>query len=576
MKKIILFLIILISSFMFINTQAEEYYYINGTYVRMRSTPSSSGSKVLEFPKDAIISLLSREVYVGSGCDAGWYHVSYNGQTGYVCKEYVSVRNSLSSYGRPWNTPKKSIVGGAEYIYKNYIASGQYNSYLKKFNVNPNSSSPFAHQYMTNLQAPASEASISYSSYTNNGLMDLPLVFEIPIFNNMPASTYNASIKNTGIEEMWNIEDYDFENYLNGQGFPDTYKTKLRVLHKRHPNWVFKSLNTTYDFAYAAERQRTVGAMPNNSGQCWGDANSVESGWCIPSYDAAAFFMDPRNFLIEKYILQFESLNYSDNQTEAVVQSILNNTAMAGISALDNQSFASIFVEAGKTNNVSPVYLASLARQESGNGTGFGARGEPFDYNGIHYDGNLYNYFNIGASSSESNPVLAGLVFASGGVTSNAGGTSSSGSSNSGGTSSDSYVGMLGGVSSGSFLKGYETGTTAGGIKAKVNGQANVVITDANGQVLGDGAVIGTGARITISDGSSTYTYTLVIKGDLNGDGNINSADLLRVRQYLIGSTSLNDSFKEAADVNKDGVLNSADLLRVRQQLLGTFKIVQG
>ena len=57
--------------------------------------------------------------------------------------------------------------------------------------------------------------------------------------------------------------------------------------------------------------------------------------------------------------------------------------------------------------------------------------------------------------------------------------------------------------------------------------------------------------------------------GDLSGDGLINSADLLLVRQYLLGSKSLNGVYFYAGDINNDKLINSADLLRVRQHLLG-------
>ena len=53
----------------------------------------------------------------------------------------------------------------------------------------------------------------------------------------------------------------------------------------------------------------------------------------------------------------------------------------------------------------------------------------------------------------------------------------------------------------------------------------------------------------------------------------INSADLLKVRQHLLGTSVLTGEYFDAADIDSNGVINSADLLRVRQHLLGTKSI---
>lgn len=92
------------------------------------------------------------------------------------------------SYGRPWNTPYKSIVGGAQFLGTSYINVGQDTLYTQKFNVT-NSSCLFSHQYMTNVQAPASEALTVYNAYANNSLLSSSLVFEIPVYKNMPNSS---------------------------------------------------------------------------------------------------------------------------------------------------------------------------------------------------------------------------------------------------------------------------------------------------------------------------------------------------------------------------------------------------
>lgn len=87
------------------------------------------------------------------------------------------------SYERPWNTPEKSILGGALYYGNNYVKVGQDTFYLKKFNVQGNNL--YKHQYMTNIQAAASEGAVYAKAY-NDEMKQTALEFKIPVYNNMP------------------------------------------------------------------------------------------------------------------------------------------------------------------------------------------------------------------------------------------------------------------------------------------------------------------------------------------------------------------------------------------------------
>ncbi|MDE6023895.1 MAG: cadherin-like beta sandwich domain-containing protein [Lachnospiraceae bacterium] len=89
------------------------------------------------------------------------------------------------SYGRPWDTVKKSIVGGAQFLGTSYINVGQDTLYTQKFNVT-NKGSLFSHQYMTNVQAPATECITNYNAYKNNNILDTAMVFKIPVYLDMP------------------------------------------------------------------------------------------------------------------------------------------------------------------------------------------------------------------------------------------------------------------------------------------------------------------------------------------------------------------------------------------------------
>ena len=125
------------------------------------------------------------------------------------------------------------------------------------------------------------------------------------------------------------------------------------------------------------------------------------------------------------------------------------------------------------------------------------------------------------------------------------------------------------------YIKGYEIGTSVASIKERVGNNANVVVKNPSGNELGDGDLIGTGYTIEISNDKGSNTYTYVMYGDVSGDGEINSADLLKIRQYLLGQVNLDGAFKTSAYISGDNEINSADLLKLRQHLLGTSSISQ-
>ena len=87
------------------------------------------------------------------------------------------------SYGRPWNSVEKSITGGAQNYGENYVKAGQNTFYLKKFNVQ--GSNLYKHQYMSNIQAAASEGAKLSQAYTAS-MKQNALDFIIPVYENMP------------------------------------------------------------------------------------------------------------------------------------------------------------------------------------------------------------------------------------------------------------------------------------------------------------------------------------------------------------------------------------------------------
>ena len=97
----------------------------------------------------------------------------------------VWYASQSGSYGRPWDSRYKSIVGGARFYGAQYVQQNKNTLYFKKFNVMNGLSSVGTGQYMTNIQGAESEAASLRNGYTDS-LSD-PITLIIPVYKNMPS-----------------------------------------------------------------------------------------------------------------------------------------------------------------------------------------------------------------------------------------------------------------------------------------------------------------------------------------------------------------------------------------------------
>lgn len=223
--------------------------------------------------------------------------------------------------------------------------------------------------------------------------------------------------------EMSKMTEEEFEEYLNSQGFPESYKVKLRELHKKHPTWIFIGVKSKYSWKEAIEVESVSGRSLLNIGTekkllghegylstAPGDYNFATDKfkaydgiyWFQANEQTIAYYLDPRNYLNETYIFIFENLLYiEETNTVEAINKIFTTSFMRG--------FSENFRTAAYETKVSALYLAALARQEVGQSNSNivinGKAGVLAD--GIDYTG-YYNFYNIGASSS-SNPKLKSL-----------------------------------------------------------------------------------------------------------------------------------------------------------------------
>ncbi|MBR6796974.1 MAG: N-acetylmuramoyl-L-alanine amidase [Clostridia bacterium] len=89
---------------------------------------------------------------------------------------------------------------------------------------------------------------------------------------------------------------------------------------------------------------------------------------------------------------------------------------------------------------------------------------------------------------------------------------------------------------------------------------AEVTVKDASGNALATDAVVGTGC--TVTDGE--YTATVIVTGDIDGDGLVNTTDVASVKASIKENTALEGVFAKAADTNKDSKISTLDYIRIK------------
>lgn len=127
------------------------------------------------------------------------------------------------------------------------------------------------------------------------------------------------------------------------------------------------------------------------------------------------------------------------------------------------------------------------------------------------------------------------------------------------------------------YIYGITPGTSAEEVLKNINyGTGHGYVLNQDGSI--NGGTVGTGNYVVgINAAGEEYVrYTAIIFGDLDGDGNITSMDMLYMKRHLLGIKTLEDVYFVAANTNRgdDGV-TSMDMLYLKRHILGISSISQ-
>lgn len=196
------------------------------------------------------------------------------------------------------------------------------------------------------------------------------------------------------------------------------YEELIRNLKNRHPNWNFTILETGLNWNEVIKNETVAAHGRNliyytNSGN-WvcsicGNRSYDTGVWKCASEATVSYYMDPRNWLNESNIFQFEDLAYNGNiQNIDGVNKILNSVGWAsgnnirytrtdGSTGTINKSYAQVIMEAASEAGISPYHLAARIKQEQGARSSLSAtaNGTNASYRGY------YNFLNIKATGGD-------------------------------------------------------------------------------------------------------------------------------------------------------------------------------
>lgn len=134
----------------------------------------------------------------------------------------------------------------------------------------------------------------------------------------------------------------------------------------------------------------------------------------------------------------------------------------------------------------------------------------------------------------------------------------------------------LGLIKRNGYVFGFSPLTDVSVIKTKISSFSGVQLKYFNRNNLSiNSGIIATGMKYGVLIDKVSYDYTIIIKGDVDKDGEIFPTDYVKVRNYIMGKADLDEEAKLAADIDGDGEIFATDYVRVRNYIMGNGSISQ-
>lgn len=498
----------------------------------------------------------------GTGGGATWkmesdgvtYYNLFNiGASGNSYDEILA--NALSTAkSNGWTSIGASIKGGISTL-NSYINAGQNTQYLNKFDVEPYRGT-YIKQYMQNIEAPKNEASKMYSCMVNAGLLDQNLNFIIPVFKNMPNV---ASQSPDGIGEVYP------KNIRVKEGHSD-------VILRSEPSTNASVVSTIADSSVVL---LSVERLSNG----WHKVVLVDGTYGYLKFDTS--YLEEIDDLTNCY--EQKSIN-TDNvpmyvgpgSSQTLLTTLSYGQAVTRIDNTGRYTFGGttwdrIVLADGRQGFVERKYLSD---QDSSQIFTISADGGLFlrstaatgEENKIRLLSNGTKVTRIGSYTENGLEVMVDGYYWDYIITPDGakGYVARNYLRDSNGNTPGAYTSKVEVEIKEEEKQIYVTPTaTVDDIKAEAN--SNLYMERADGSGI-DSNISKTGDRVWIND----VMYTVIKLGDCSGDGNVKASDYLIIKDFIMGTGSINldGVYKKAADVTKDGEIKASDYLKIKDYIM--------
>ena len=484
----------------------------------------------------------------------------------------------------PWNTPERAIKGGAVFIGKTYILVGQNCLYLQKFDVNNDrSSSLFWHQYMTNCLAPYSESKSIYNGYDKLNMLNSSIGFVIPVYENMPSEPVSSP----------NISSNDFVE--------DNTKVYANVTGNLN---VRSGPGTSYEILISIPANQTftrIGKGVQN-GERW-DKILLDNGMIgyvfqsyveeVPAPKVTSIKLSANKTILNVGDKEKISIKIEPTDAEEEIVWISSNTSVASVQngTITALSGGNVTITA-KTVDGSVYGTLDFVIQVPAQSIRLDInnlqliKGKTMKINAYVLPADATNRDLIW--SSENSNIAE--VNQNGEITAiSEGQTVINVKLKDGELNAKCNINVINIDEEFYFeldervtLNGDEissiNSSNVGDFKKLVNTNLNMEFYDSKGVLLKDDSMIGTGYRLCLKNdnGNEIYNYYFIIYGDVNGDGSINSLDVLVLQKYILEMKDLDELYLKAGNISKNGNLpSSLDVLKIQKHILEIKNIEQ-